>query len=751
MESVALIFSARIPSDELSGLPQLVLEVLKTHDARALLETVLAGPVDSRVWEEILAETGGNPLAILELPRGLTPTQLAGGFGLAGALSLSGTIEETFGQRISSLPSDSRRLLLLAAAEPLGEPVLVWQAADLLGIVRSAANAAIDAELIVFDARVHFRHPLVRSAVYYSASTGDRQEAHRALAAVTDPLRDPDRRAWHRAEASTGPDEDVAEELERSANRAQARGGYAATSAFLERSAVLTLNPARRSARALAAARAKVQARALTAGLELVSIAEAGPLDEFERAHADLVRAQIAFIGRRGREAPQLLLDAAKQLEPFDSDLARSTYADAMLAAGHAGRFAAPGGSMLEVARQVMATSTDSPAALDLLLGGLAANVIQGYASSCPILRNALNAFCSEMPEGQERRGLRLALLVSLQLWDDDVCEAISERWVKSSRDAGAFSDLLVALTIRSLVLLFEGNTSEATSLIEEVQTVSDAIGVDFGPLGELGLAAFRGDEARTSHLIDANVDKAQGRGEGRRVAMAMWASAVLNNGLGRYQDALVAAQRATEDPFETIYPLWALPELIEAAVRSGSSAVAADAHRRLAEMADASASDWALGLAARSRALLAEDEEAEPSFWEAIEHLGRTRMRSELARARLLYGEWLRRQRRRSDARDQLRRAIEMFEAMGMDGFSDRARRELRATGERARKRSPETKSELTAQESQIAKLARDGMSNPEIGARLFISTRTVEYHLSKVFTKLDITSRVQLERVLT
>jgi DNA-binding CsgD family transcriptional regulator len=751
MESVGLVFSARVPTDELTGLPQLVVEGLKGQDARALLDTVLPGPVDIQVRDEIIAEAGGNPLALLELPRGLTPAQLAGGFGLPGALALSGSMEEAFQRRISDLPRAARRLLLLAASEPLGEPLLVWRAADELRIERAAANPAVAADLVEFRARVRFRHPLVRSAVYHAASEKERHEAHGALAAVTDAARDPDRRAWHLAQATPAPDEEVASELERSADRAQARGGFAAASAFLERAAMLTPDPADRTTRALAAAQAKVQAGALDAGLELLAMAEAGPLGEFERARADLVRAQVAYVTRRGSDAPPLLLDAAKRLKPMAPELARATYWDAMIAAGFAGRFAAPGGSIVDVAREVSATSGHTPTAFDLLLDGLAAQYVRGYTPSLPILRGALGTFRDDMPAGQELRGMPVALLVSLHLWDDDACEVLSERWAEFCREAGALSDLPIALNIRALILLFAGDMSGAASLVEEVRAATDATGIDFEPVGAMGLAAFRGREPEASPFLEANVSEALLRREGNRLTVAKWASAVLNNGLGRYEEALAAAQVASESPLEVIYHHWALAELIEASVRSEQNEAATDAYRRLAEMAVATASEWARGLVARSRALLTDGEETDHLYGEAIERLGRTRMRAELARAHLLYGEWLGRRRRRGDARDQLRTALDMFEAMGMEGFSERARHELRATGERARKRTAKTRDALTGQEAQIAKLAVEGLSNPEIGARLYISARTVQYHLGKVFTKLDITSRIQLQRVLT
>jgi hypothetical protein len=499
MESVGLVFSARVPAGELTGLPQLVIEGLTGQDARALLDTVLTGPVDIRVREEIIAETGGNPLALVELSRGLTPGELAGGFGLPGALALPDRIEETFQRRISALPADARRLLLVAAAEPLGEPLLVWQAADNLGIDRAAANPAVDAGLVVFGARVRFRHPLVRSAIYHAASAQGRQEAHRALAEVTDPVLDPDRRAWHRAQAAPGPDEEVAAELECSADRARARGGFAAAAAFLERAAVLTPDPAKRTTRALAAAQAKVQAGAVDAGLDLLAMAETGPLGEFERARADLVRAQVAYVTRRGRDAPALLLNAAKRLEPIAPRLARATYMDAMMAALFAGRFAAPGGSILDVARQVSAPSGPALTASDLLLDGLAANFLQGYTASLPILRSALNAFVGDMRADQELRGMPEAPLVALHLWDDDACEVLFGRWATYCRKAGALSELPIALNGQALIRVLAGDLSGAASLVEEVRAATDATGLEPGAFGAMALAAFRGHEAEAS------------------------------------------------------------------------------------------------------------------------------------------------------------------------------------------------------------------------------------------------------------
>ena len=751
-ESVGLVFSARVPTDELTGLTELVIEGLKGHDAQALLERVLTGPVDSQVREEILAESGGNPLALLELPRGLTPGQLAGGFGFPGAFALTGTIEETFQRRVSALPADARRLLLLAAAEPLGNPLLVWQASDRLGIDRAAGNPAVDADLVDFGARVRFRHPLVRSAIYHSASAQERQEAHRALADATDVMSDPDRRAWHRAQATPSLDEDVADELERSADRGQARGGFAAASAFLERAAVLTPDPTKRTARALAAAQAKVQAGAFDAGNELLTMAETGPLDEFERARADLLRGQIALASSASSEAAALLLKAAKRLEPLDIALARETYLEAWAAALVAGR-AAPAGTLHDVCRTARSAPqpASAPRPSDMLLDGLAVVVTEGRAAAASQLRRAASVFAER--EVAIAEGLRLgwlATVAAVMLWDEENWHAVNEKQLQSVRDLGLLDHLPVYLISSGQNATWRGDFATAASLIAEADTIAEATGHHFARYAAAMLAAFRGKEAEASALIEVEVRNAAATGQVVAVQWCQLVSAVLYSSLGRYEEALAEAQRASEEAPELYVSAWALPELIEAATRTGNTRLAVEALERLADATSAGESDWGLGILARSRALLSEGEDAEGSYCEAIDRLCRTQLRPELARAQLLFGEWLRRERRRGDAREHLRSAHAMFDEMGMQAFAERARRELRATGETARKRSVETRSELTDQEAQVAKLARDGLSNPEIGAHLFISTRTVQYHLSKVFAKLNITSRTQLERVL-
>ena len=751
---VAVVFAVRQPGAEqdLAGLPELVVGGLADGDARALLDSVIYGPLDEQVRDRIVAETWGNPLALLELPRGLTPQELAGGFGLPGAGELPGRIETSFQQRVQSLPEDTRLLLVVAAAEPVGDPVLVWRAAGHLGIDTASAAPAVEAGLIELGGQVRFCHPLARSAVYQAASPQQRQHVHRSLAQATDPGVDPDRRAWHLAHAAPGLDEDVAAELESSAGRARARGGLAAAAAFAERAAELTPDLGRRARRALAAAQAKHQAGAPEAALRLLAMARAGPLDRLSGARAELLSAQLAINSGHGRDAPSLLLRAAGRLAPLDAGLARETYRDAFEAALAAGRLAV-GGGMHQVAQAVRAaTPAPRPArAPDLLLDGLAVLTTQGYAEGAPILVRALHAYGTADVSLQEGPGwLSLACRLSHDVWDDQGWHALTGKLIGLARQTGALTVLRSALLLGVAAELFAGELATAASLVQESQAVAQAIGSPAGPYGPLVLAAWGGRAAETSQLIESVTAEMTEHGEGRWLTAAAWATAVLNNGLGRYDQALAAAEEGSVYPAELGLATWSMTELIEAAARTGQPHRAADALDRLSEATSASGTDWALGVQARARALLSEGEPAEQLYREAVERLGRTRVRAELARAHLLYGEWLRRQGRRSDARDQLRAAHQMLTAMGIEGFAERARRELLATGDSALKLVIDAPRELTAQEAQIARLARDGHTNPEIGAQLFISGRTVEWHLRKVFAKLGISSRMQLHKAL-
>jgi DNA-binding CsgD family transcriptional regulator len=754
-EAVLVIFAAREPGADLRGLPELAVEGLRHGDARELLGSVVRWPLDERVADRIVAETRGNPLALLELPRGRSPAELAGGFGLPEVLPLPGQIQENFVRRVESLPEQTRLMLAVAAADPTGDPVLVRRAAGRLGLGVGVAEQAEETELVEIGGQVVFRHPLMRSAAYRAVSGGDRRKVHAALAEVTDAQTDPDRRAWHLAQATSGPDEEVAAELERSAGRALARGGLVAAAAFLERSVVLTAEPGRRAERTLAAAQANLQAGAFDKALDLLAMAEAegsGPLDEFSSARMDLLRGQIAFSSGLGSDAPPLLLKAAKRLESINLEMARETYMSAWMAALFAGRFAGAG-DLTEVSQAARTLPRPArPLGLaDLLLDGLAQLVTEGPAVAAPALQRAASAFASADISAEE--GIRwgwLGQAAASALWDDVRWRTILVRQVQLARDTGALDQLPIELASLGTDAAWRGDFAAAAALIEETAAVCAVTGARNAPFVAMLIAALRGDQAEAGPLIEATIAEAAATGQGIAATYAHWAAAILNNGLGRYADAQTAAEYASQETPALYMSMWALPELVEAAARCGNSQLAAEALDRLAATTRPGGTDFGLGIEARSRALVSEGTAAEGLYREAIDRLGRTKLRPELGRAHLLYGEWLRRADRRTDAREQLREAYEMLTVMGIEGFAGRARRELLATGENVRKRRAETTGDLTAQEAQIARLARDGLSNPEISTQLFLSPRTIEWHLRKVFVKLGISSRRQLRGVL-
>ncbi len=749
-ESVAIVFGVRRSTriDDLAGLPELVVPTLADDDARALLESALPGPLDERVLDRIVAEAHGNPRTLLELPSGLTAAELAGGLGLLDAPVLSGPFEQSLRRRLTRVPASTRQLLLLAAAEPLCDPALVWRAAELLGIGAQDAGPGAVAGFVEPGRQLRFRHPLARSTVYRAASPLDRQNVHRALAEATDPDTDPERRAWHRAQATAGLEEDAAAALERSAGRAQVRGGPAAAAAFLKLAAELTPDPVRRAKRTLAAAQAQRRIGACEVARRLLSTAQAERLDELGRASAALLDAQLVADSGRGRDAAPMLMSAARHLESLDLTLARETYRDAFSAALASGRLARDAvlPEIAEAARSVPA-ALQALGAGDRLLNGIAALVSYGHAAGAPMLGLAVEAFVAhELADGEEFRWLPLACRVAHELGDDASLSTLSDRLIESARNAGALTVLPLGLVSAVVLGTVSGDLAGARSMAEEVDALAAVGAGRSAPYGSLAVAAWEGREADVERLLLTFSQEMAARGEGEWSTAGEWASAVLYNGLGRYPDALVAAERASRQHHELGWSTWSMPELIEAAVRSGSPERARAYIDRLSQIASAGGSDWSLGVAARSHALLSEGDAAELLYLEAIERLGRTRLRAEIARSHLVYGEWLRRQHRRVDARGQLRIAHEMLTAMGAAAFAERARRELLATGGTVRKRTDEARDDLTPQESEIARLAGEGRTNPEIGAELFISPRTVEWHLRKVFSKLDLASRKEL-----
>lgn len=747
-ERVGMVFGLRDPvtGPDWRGIPELTVGRLADEHAAALLDAVIPGRLDEHVRDRIVAETRGNPLAVLELPRGLTAAELAGGFGRPDARSLTSQIEQNFVRRAQALPSQTQRLLLTAAAEPAGDVQLLLRALAVLDVPVDAASPAEEAELIELGARVRFRHPLVRSATYRAATSADRRDVHRALAEATDPGADPDRRAWHRAHGAAGPDEDVAAELVSSAARAQRRGGIAATAAFLRRATELTPDPGTRASRALAAAQATLHAGAFETALRLLVTAGEGPVDAGRHARVDLLRAHIAFASGHSVDAPPLLLDAARRLEPHDVDLSRDTYLDAIAAATFAGRLAT-GTGLPEAA--LAARSAPQPQVRrkrDLLLDSVSTLFTDGYPAAVPLIKQAVQAFAE--PDGtleqDDQRWLWLAAVVAVHVWDDESWDVLTARHVRIARELGDLTELPLVLNSRLVLNLWSGQFQAATSLLTEIRTIQETTGIGLAPYGAIIQAAWRGTDDAAA-LIAASMDDALTRREGSGVLVSHWARALLMNGRARYQEALPSAQGATEFP-EFGVANWALSELFESAVRSGRPELAAETLSRLTEMTEASGTEWALGVLARAKALLATGPAAEAGYREAIERLGRTRVRMELARAHLVYGEWLRREGRRQDAREQLRTAYEMFRTAGADAFADRSRHELAATGEAVDERARRTGDALTPQEAHIAELAGSGLTNAEIGARMFLSQHTVEWHLRKVFTKLGITSRRQL-----
>jgi DNA-binding CsgD family transcriptional regulator len=759
-DRIALLFAVREPSERriaLAGLPELNIGGLLTEDARSLLATVVAHPLDRQVSDRIIAETEGNPLAILELTAELTPGQLASASLPFAPIPIGSRLRERFVRQVRGLPADTQTLLLLAAAEPSGDPVVLWRAARALGIGREAVAPAEADRLLALGPRVSFRHPLIRSAIYHGAPAAERRRMHAALAAATDAAIAPDRHAWHRAAAVVEPNEDVAAELAQSGEHAQRHGSSASAAAFFSRAADLTSDNETRAHRLLATAQAYLVAGAPDRAK--ASLEEAMPLlnDPLQRARARSLEGSIRFALGQGGETPAILLDAARSMVPLDVTLARQALLGALEAAIFVGTATARP-LLREIAAQVMALPRPqgSPASVaDLILDGYAGLITAGYPAGAPLLKRAIEAMSSE--ELDPTLGLRFFPLVSLaaySLFDNASLHILARGWVRLARERAALTILPIALGFLAGAELYAGHPDECEALAKQILDISAATG-NPGYLGALirsdvSLLAWRGNEAGARASGVAHMAEALERGQAGMVNWVRFALVHLDLGLGHYLAAVENALPIYKDDIPSFIGSWVLPNLIEAAVRSGNVETARDALGRLSERAGASGTPLALGFLARSQALLAGDLEAESLYKESIDQLSRSPARPELGRAHLLYGEWLRRQGRKREARDQLRTAHEMFTSMGVGAFAERARVELLATGGRARKRSVATQSQLTPQEAQVARLAGQGLRNQEIAAQLFISSSTVEYHLVKVFRKLGVTSRTQLAHII-
>ncbi|MFH8443388.1 AAA family ATPase [Streptomyces sp. NPDC018026] len=750
-EGIALVLAMRRTDEAFASLPHMIVEGLDYEDASALLRLAVPGGLDRRVRERLLAEARGNPLALRELPRALSPAEIAGGFALTGSLPLESRIEQSLIVQLAPLPAPARLLLLLAAADPTGDPGLLWQASELLGLGQEAFDAARDTEALVVDTRVGFRHPLVRSAVYRAASPEDRRRVHAALADVTDLSQDPDRRAWHRASATLHPDEGVASDLERSAERARTRGGAAAAAAFLERAAELTPEPARRVQRLIAAAEAKHDAGAPEAVLSLLDTAHDLPLTAAQEAVTARLRARAGYALRRDSSGPQLLLAAAQGLERHDPVLARDTYLEALAAAVYGGRLG-DAEQVAVVSNAILeATVSEGPGnARDLILRGQALLAAKGQEAAIETLRRAQHALLEQAPDSLGLHWLWFASRAAQDLWDADALRALANRQVRLARADGVVTVLPIALSLLMLAQTVDGDLDAAEASCDEIDAIKDVTGNPLPPYGRLFLAAYRGRASEAARWAERIRADAYARGEGYGLSAVNFSEAILHNGLGAFTEAVVSASRELPYTHELNHAMRTLLELVEAATHTGDRALAEHAVDKLAGVTRPVGNTWATAVLAMAEAQLHEGDEAERRYRDAIEGFEAERIPIMVGRCRLLYGEELNRQNRHLEAREQLRAAHELLTGLGLDGFAQRAADELRVSGETPQVRVRGSAVQLTNQELNVARLAREGLTNRDIGARLFISVHTAEYHLRKVFAKLGIKRRTELKTAL-
>lgn len=749
-EGIALVMAMRTVDEPFVDLPQLVVAGLADDDARHVLAAALTGVMDERVRDQLIADSQGNPLALRELPGTLSPAEMAGGFALASSLPLERRIEESLLARLDPLPVSTRRLLLLAAADPTGDTGLLWRASAILGLGPADLDAARQAEALVVGTRVTFRHPLIRSAVYRAASIEDLRTVHAALADATYPDRDPDRRSWHRAHATGWPDEDVAADLEQSAERARTRGGVAAAAAFLERAAELSPATGQRTERLIAAASAKHDAGAPETAVRLLDSVRDLPLTPFQGASIGRLLARAGYALRRDRSAPRQLLRAAQALEPHDAALARDTYMEALSAALYAGRLGEPG-AVTEIAEAILAATVDdgSERAHDLLLRGQALLCARGQEAALPTVRRAINAFLEQPSQAIAPQWMWFCSRAAQDVWDIEALRTLAERQVQLARASGVLAVLPMALNLLIAARGLDGNLDAADEICDEIDGILSITGHPLPLYGRLSVAAYRGHVEEVERGAKRLRADAQARGEGYALTVVNFAEAVAYNGAARHHEALTAARAEMPYSHELGHAMRTLIEVVEAATRTGDHAVADEAVGRLADVTrPVGDTDWALAFLSLAEAQVRAGSESEERFVDAIERFDRIRVPMLKARSQLLYGEMLRRQNRRIDARVQLRAAYVGLQSCGMNGFAERAGRELRATGETLRTADKDVA--LTDQELNIARLARDGLTNREIGAQLFISAHTVEWHLRKVFVKLGVRSRRSLGKAL-
>ncbi|MGW2465064.1 AAA family ATPase [Streptomyces sp. NPDC001356] len=750
-EGIALVVAMRQADDVFAGLSHMLVEGLGHEDACELLRLAVPGGLDRRIRDQLIAEARGNPLALRELPR-VGPARVAGGFALTGSLPLEDRIEQSLIVQLTPLPASARLLLLLAAAEPTGDPGLLWRASAVLGLGPEAFEAAKDAEAFVVGTRVAFRHPLVRSAVYRAASPGERRRVHAALAEVTSAEHDPDRRAWHRASATLYPDEEVAADLERSAVRARTRGGAAAAGAFLERAAELTPSPFPRGQRLIAAAEAKHDAGVPAEALRLLEYAHALPLPPLQEALIARLRARAGYALRRDRGGVQQLLAAAQGLEELAPALARDTYIEALAAATYGGRL----GDAEQVAAVAHAILRATPAAeetgraRDLILRGQALLAAEGQEAALATLRRAQRAFLEQAPDSLELHWVWFASRAAQDLWDPEGLRALANRQVEVARAEGVVTVLPIALSLLMLVQMTDGDLDGAEASCDEIDAIKEVTGNPLPQYGRLLLAAYRGQAAEAERWAEQIRADGQARGEGHALSAANFSEAVLYNGLGRFAEAVARSRRELPYTHELNLAMRTLLELVEAAAHTGERALAEQAFEKLARVTRPVGTTYALAVLAMAEAQLCAGDEAEKLYRDAIKGFEHERIPIWVARCRLLYGEALNRRGRYADAREQLRSAHQVLSVCGLNGFAQRAADELRASGETLRVRVRGSAAQLTDQELNVARLAREGLTNRDIGARLFISAHTVEYHLRKVFAKLGIKRRTELKTAL-